>query len=169
MSDIRGERPFFAVFKSDIERLLNDPDWLQNYIDGVGMLHHYPYDTDEPAIFALMEYSAAEVIQQASSKGMEDCFAAPTVLECENNPAFCPTPRSTGHGYVVDLRPTDCIVSGIREILHPRIDYSWKHVKKLGKWAGASIPNVEAAGEHHLDFLRRVSGRENFGTIEEGS
>ena len=120
----RGERPSFAVFKVDIESELCKSDWLQRFIDGLGLLHHYPFDPKEPAMFALMEYSAGEVVQQARAKGIEHCFAVPTVLESGNNPAFCPAPMSIGHCYAVNLRERDFIGCGIREILHPRFDYS---------------------------------------------
>ena len=146
----RGERPFFAVYKSDIECELGKRDWLQLFIDGVGLFHHYPFDPKEPAIFALMEYSAGEVVKQARTKGIEDCFAVPTVLESGCNPAFCPTPRSTGHGYAVDLRERDRKEIGVREILHPRLEYSWEHVKQLEIWTGAATPDVEMAGERRL-------------------
>ena len=112
-----------------------------------------------------MEYSVGEVVQQARAKGIVRCFAVPTVLESGNNPAFCPTPRSTGHGYAVDLREWDRMEIGVREILHPRIECSWKHVKKLEIWTGAATPDVEMAGERQLEFLRRTSGREEYGAI----
>ena len=162
-----GERPAFAVFKLDIENDLGEPDWLQRFVTRAGLFHHYPYNPEDPAIFALMEYTAGDVVQQALAKGLESCFAVPTVLESMNNPAFCPTPRSSGSGYAVDLHERDCSVSRVREILHARFDYSWEHVKRLVKWSGAVAPDVEMAVERQLDFLRRISGREDFGAIGE--
>lgn len=160
-----GNRPYFCVVNSDIESLLGKGDWLQRYIDCVGLYHHYPYDPNEPALFALMEYSAGEIIQQARAQGIERCFALPTVLESRDNAAFCPTPRSSGSGYAVNLREPNFTGSGVREMLHFRLDYSWEHVIRVEKWSGADLPDVEPAGENHLDFLRRESGRDDFGII----
>ena len=99
-----GERPAFAAFMSDVRGQLGKSDWLPFFIDGVGLYHNYPYDLRKPNCFALMEYAASEVIQQARAKGIERCFALPTVLEAWNNPAFCPVPSTSCQGRAVDLR-----------------------------------------------------------------
>ena len=69
--------------------------------------------------------------------------------------------------YAVDLRERVPIGCGIRKILNARLDYSWKHVKKLQIWTGVATPDVEMAGERQLDFRRRISGREEYGVIRE--
>ena len=80
----------FAVFERDVRFILRKPDWLPRIIDIFGLLHHYHSDLDKPKFFALMEYTVAEVIEQARAKGIVHCIALPTVLEAQGNPAFCP-------------------------------------------------------------------------------
>lgn len=163
--DYRGERPSFAAFKSELESDLQEADWLQRIIDRLGLYHHYPYNPQKPYRFALMEYTAAEVIKQANSTGIVRCFALATVLECQDNPAFFPVPRGTSHGFTVDLRERMPQRPSVREILHIRFDYSWRHVKKLGEWGGADLPEIESARSRHLDMLRAKTDRANFGEI----
>ena len=89
---------------SDVRSHLEKAEWLPYFTDGVGLHHNYPYDPRKPNCFALMEYSATEVTEQARSKGFERCFALPTVLAAWKNPAFCPVPRPSCQGHAVDLR-----------------------------------------------------------------
>lgn len=160
-----GERPSFAAFRSEVAADLKEADWLQRIIDRLGLYHHYPFDPGKPYRFALMEYSADEVLKQARAKGISRCFALATVLECQNNPAFFPVPRSTSHGFTVDLRERNPRRPSVREILHIRFDYSWKHVTRLVEWTGADLPDIEAARGRHLATLRTETGRSDFGEV----
>ncbi|MFD2249554.1 hypothetical protein FHS82_004004 [Pseudochelatococcus lubricantis] len=160
-----GERPSFAAFKSEVSDDLKEADWLQRIIDRLGLYHHYPFVSGNPYRFALMEYTADEVIKQAHSKGVDRCFSLATVLECQDNPAFFPVPRSTSHGFTVDLRERNPKKPSVREILHIRFDYSWRNVKRLVKWSGADVPDIEAARGRHLDTLRTETGRTDFGEV----
>ena len=90
-NDFPGERPVFAGYKSDIRSLLRKKEWVSCIIDYFGLYHHYPYDPGKSNRFALFEYTAAEVIEQAIRKGIGHCFALPTVLESWINPAFFPS------------------------------------------------------------------------------
>ena len=144
-----GERPAFAAFMSDVRRQLRKSHWLPLFIDGVGLYHNYPYDPRKPNCFALMEYTASEVIQQARAKGIERCFALPTVLEAWNNPAFCPVPSASCQGRAVDLRGT-IHARPVREILHVRFDYSPWHLKRIEVWCGAETPDIDVARWLHL-------------------
>uniref|UniRef100_UPI0015E10687 hypothetical protein n=1 Tax=Acetobacter aceti TaxID=435 RepID=UPI0015E10687 len=164
--DYPGERPSFATFRSELVEDLKTTDWLQRLIDRLGLYHHYPFNKTDTYRFALMEYTASEVIQQAHTKKIEQCFAVPTVLECQNNPAFFPVPRSTPHGFAVDLRERNPQRSTVREILHTRFDYSWTHVKRLAEWTGADLPDIEAARKRHLEALRQETGCRDFGDVE---
>lgn len=157
-----GERPTFAAFERDMRPILQEPNWLPSAIDCLGLFQNYTQNPKKRKHFALMEYTAAEVIEQARAKGIEHCFALPTVLEALNNPAFCPVPRSTGHGLVVNLRgiATD---SPIREILHIRFDYLPRHVKFLGVWHGRDTPDIMAMRGSHLIRVRGCTGRSDFG------
>ncbi|WP_131721693.1 hypothetical protein [Pseudaestuariivita atlantica] len=160
-----GERPSFAAFKSEVADDLKQSDWLQRIIDRLGLYHHYPFVPGKPYRFALMEYTADEVIKQARAKGVDRCFSLATVVECQDNPAFFPVPRSTSHGFTVDLRERNPKKPSVREILHIRFDYSWRHVKRLVEWSGADVPGIEAARDRHLDTLRTETGRKDFGEV----
>lgn len=163
--DFRGERPAFVAFKSEVADDLKAADWLQRIIDRLGLYHYYLLPPGKPFRFALMEYTAEEVIRQAASKGIDRCFALATVLECQNNPAFFPVPRSTSHGFTVDLRERSPRQPCVREILHIRFDYSWNHVKRLAEWSGSDLPEIEGARERHLNALRKETGRVDFGEV----
>ena len=160
-----GERPFFAAFKSEVEQDLLHSDWLQRVIDRMGLLHHYPFDRRDRYSFALMEYTAKEVLDQARSRAIQRSFAIATVLECQNNPAFFPVPHGTNHGFTVDLRERTPSPPSVREILHVRIAYDWRHVRRLEQWTGADTPDLEAARDRHVAALRRETGRVDFGEV----
>lgn len=163
--DYSGERPAFAAFKSELEPDLKEPDWLQRIIDRLGLYHHYPFVPGTSYRFALMEYTADEVIKQALSNGVSHCFALATVLECQNNPAFFPVPRNSRRGFTVDLRERSPQPPGVHEILHIRFDYSWKHVKRLEEWRGADFPDVELARGRHRQVLSVETDRADFGEV----
>lgn len=160
-----GERPAFAAFKSEVEADLAEADWLQRLIDRLGLLHFYPYDSRLSYSFALMEYSAEDVIAHARGLSVKQCFAVATVLECRNNPAFFPVPRGSSQGFAVDLRDRTSPLPALKEILHVRIDYNWKHVVRLEQWTGAAQPDIEAARTRHLAALRTNPAHAGFGDI----
>jgi hypothetical protein len=160
-----GERPAFAAFKSEVDRDLGDPNWLSRIIDRLGLLHHYLYDNGQNYSFALMEYTAADVLAQARRRSIAHCFAVGTVIECRNNPAFFPVPKGSSQGFTVDLQERDPPLPLPREILHIRIDYEWHHVKRLEQWSRADTPDIEAARARHLAVLRKDTGRVDFGDI----
>lgn len=92
----RGARPAFAAFRSEVEDDLKHEDWAERLCVRFGLLHHFGR---EPKRFALMEYSAKDVIQQAASrpKPIDRAFALATVLECQNSPASSMDERSIFH------------------------------------------------------------------------
>lgn len=169
MLNYPGSRPWFATLKEDVADDLSKKDWLQIIIDRLGLFHHYPYVSSPTPIFALMEYSAAEVIEQGNAQGIRRCFAIPTVLESQDSPAFMPVPNKTAHGRTVDLRERFPHQPSAREILHIRFEYSWDHVKRIKKWPGAETPEIMSARSRHLPLLRTETGRDDFGKIRQGS
>ena len=167
-SEFAGERPSFVAFRSEVSDDLGQSDWLKRIIDRLGLYHHYPFVPGKPYRFALMEYTAADVIEQARRKGISRCFSLATVLECQNNPAFFPVPRGTAHGFTVDLRERTPRKPSVREILHIRFDYAPKHVKRLAEWSGADLPDIEASRHRHRDTLRAETGNADFGEVGVG-
>ena len=164
--ELPGERPVFSGYMSDVRRLLRKKDWLPCIIDCFGLYHLYSYDPMKLCHFALFEYTAAEVIEQATRKGIRHCFALPTVLEAWNSPAFCPVPNSTGQGRVVSLGETS-FSRPPREILHARFDCLPRHLILLGAWRVASKPDIMEARRRHLVLLREDTGRPDFGMFGE--
>jgi hypothetical protein len=161
-----GERPMFATFKSEVEEELRVPDWPNALIERLGLYHMYPYAPGTSYSFALMEYTAGEVISSARQGGLLRCFALPTVLESQHNPAFFPVPAGAKHGHAVNLGRFDPARPGAGEILHARFDCAWHHVKKIGAWGGAAQPNLIDARARHRDALRVSAGRPGFGGDE---
>lgn len=133
-------------------------------IDCFGLYHHYPYDPEKPNCFALFEYTAAVVIEQANRIGIRHCFALPTVLESRMNPAFYPVPFASGHGRMVHLHGNGLVRRG-REILHPRFDFSPRHLIRLGIWCGDWNPDIEADRRRHLVLLREETGHPGYGKV----
>jgi hypothetical protein len=160
-----GERPSFSAFKSEVDEDLRALDWLQRLIDRMGLYHHYPFDSRQTYSFALMEYTAKDVLAQAKTKGIGRPFAVATVLECQENPAFFPVPKGAAYGFTVDLRERVPKRPNVREILHMRLDYSWKNVSRLAQWGGMAQPDIEPSRDRHLAALRRDTGRADFGNI----
>jgi len=160
-----GERPSFSAFKSEVDDDLKSPDWLHRLIDRMGLYHFYPFDSGQTYSFALMEYTAKDILAQATKKGIDRPFAVATVLECQENPAFFPVPKGSQFGFTVDLRERVPPRPNVREILHIRYDYSWRNVSKLAQWSGASEPDISASRNRHLATVRRDTGRADFGKI----
>lgn len=160
-----GERPSFCAFKREVENDLEAPDWLNRLIDRMGLYHFYPFDSSQTYSFALMEYTAKDVLAQATAKDVERPFAVATVLECQDNPAFFPVPKGASFGFTVDLRERIPPRPSVREILHMRYDYSWKNVWKLAQWSGTAMPDIAASRDRHLATLRRDTGRADFGNV----
>lgn len=160
-----GERPTFSALKSEVESDLKEPDWLARLIDRMGLYHFYPFDKGQTYSFALMEYTAKDVLAQAKTKGIDRPFAVATVLECQENPAFFPVPKGSRFGFTVDLRERVPPRPNAREILHARFDYAWKNVSTLALWDGMPEPDIGASRDRHLATLRRDTGRADFGRI----
>ncbi|NVO13556.1 MAG: hypothetical protein HXX10_05910 [Rhodoplanes sp.] len=158
-----GERPAFAAFKIEVENDLKEPDWLRRLVLRLGLVHHVPAD-GETFRFALMEYTAKDVFEQAKPKRIERPFALATVLESRDNPAFVPVPRGSSNGFTLDLAAPDPYAVAVREVLHTRLDYSNRHVLRFGALSGPiPVPDILDVREQHLAALRSTTGRTNFG------
>ena len=125
----------------------------------MGLYHHYPFDSSQTYSFALMEYTAKNVFDQARAKSMNKPFAIATVLECQDNPAFFPVPRGTSHGFTVDLRERNPRRPSVREILHIRFDYPWRHISRLEQWGGRDLPDIASSRASHIVTLRDAPAR----------
>ncbi|WP_349369168.1 hypothetical protein [Salinarimonas sp.] len=155
-----GERPAFAAFKSEVEADVGRDDWLERLCERFGLYHHFG---TEPRQFALMEYTAGEVLAHAGDGGIDRPFALASVLESRENPAFHPVPRATANGFAVDLGTDAPSRPLVREILHVRMPYKAAHVKRIAESRVNGKPDILAARAVHLDRVRAGTRRADFG------
>ena len=158
----RGARPAFAAFRSEVEDDLRHEDWAERLCVRFGLLHHFG---PEPKRFALMEYAAKEVLQQATKRPdpIDRPFALATVLECQNSPALHPVPRRSECGFAVDLGADPGSRALVREILHVRIAYRGDHVKRIRECRVNGATDIVAARAAHLARVRTRTSRDDFG------
>lgn len=165
-----GARPAYVAFKSELVDDLAQPDWLLRLRNRLGLGHYAPALGEHKA-FALMEYLAKEAIDEwnvARLRGAERPFAFPTVLEAPGSVCFFPAPRETQSNFALDLAD-GAAQPPIRELLHLRITYRPQHLARVGELVGP-VPGIELAARRdaHLEKLRRLSGRGDFGALMSG-
>lgn len=166
-----GARPSFVVFKSEVASDLAANDWLLQLRNRLGLGHFSPAP-GERQTFALMEYLVKDVPAEwafVQPRGAARPFAFPTVLEAPGSPHFFPAPGNANSSFTVDLTEGGPTQPPIRELLHIRITYRAEHLMRCAELVGA-LPQVKlaAARDAHLDELRRVSGRADFGAYMTG-
>lgn len=166
-----GARPAFVAFKSELAGDLAENDWLTRLRNRLGLGHHCPASGERKA-FALMEYLVKDVLDEwsrVSPRGALRAFAFPTVLEAPGSPYFFPAPNEAGSNFTVDLTEGAAARPSIRELLHVRITYRPQHLVRVGELVGP-LPEIMLAAKRdaHLDELRRISGRADFGAHMNG-
>ena len=159
-----GARPAFACFKAEAAPDLAQPDWLPRLIARLG-LGHFALAAGQMGYFALMQYTVAEVIDQAT---VPQPFAVPTVLEARDSEYFFPAPAGRGVGYTVDLGAAGS-QELIREFLHVRLAYKADHLLRVAQMTGPT-PQVAlaAARDAHLAGLRMRCTRPDYGAMMTG-
>jgi hypothetical protein len=161
-----GARPAFVAFKSELAGDLTEPDWLPRLRNRLGLGHHSPA-AGERKSFALMEYLVKDVSAEwalVQASGAARPFAVPTVLEAPGSVHFFPAPREAQSSFTLDLSDGGAARPPIRELLHVRITYKSQHLMRVGELVGP-LPEIKLAAKRdaHLDELRRISGRGDFG------
>ncbi len=165
-SSFPGARPAFVAFRSELAGDLAEPDWLLRLRNRLGLGHYSPA-LGERKSFALMEYLVKDVIAEWSlvqKRGAVRPFAFPTVLEAPGSIHFFPSPREAESSFSIDLTNGTAARPPIRELLHVRITYKSQHLVRVGELVGP-LPKVKLAAKRdaHLDELRRISTRGDFG------
>lgn len=166
----RDCRPSFAAFLDEVKAEVEEDDWPHRLRDRLGLGHYSPeHGTRIPV--ALMCYTLQEAFNVKARTSIPSAFALPTVLDGGMHPYFFPVPRE--HPYGATLHLADGLADLIcAEILHCRIEYRPKHLRKLG-WierphnfhatTADRDARLRSARDLHLLQLRIVSGCEDFG------
>ena len=166
-----GARPSYVAFKSEVADDLKAADWLLRLRNRLGLGYFAPA-AGERQSFVVMEYKVSDVSsewERLRSSGAERPFAFPTVLEAPGSPHFFPSPVDAASSFAVDLSEPDRARPPICELLHVRISYRAEHLVRAGQLVGPLPPvRLSAARDAHLDRLRSVSGRSDFGAYMSG-
>jgi hypothetical protein len=159
-----GARPSFACFKAEVVADLAASDWLERMRGRLGLGHH-ALAAGEMGYFALMQYTADEVVRQAK---VAQPFAVPTVLEARNSEYFFPAPAGQGVGYAVDLDHA-AGRDGIREFLHVRLIYRAEHLARVARLIGPTpAVSLAAVRDGHLVRVRARCARADYGAPMSG-
>ncbi|NBB82910.1 MAG: hypothetical protein GVY28_05835 [Alphaproteobacteria bacterium] len=147
-------RPAFAAFRAEMAADLKRDDWLLRVIRRLGLIHLLPA-AGQTLHFALMEYTAKEVLAQARAAAtpVDRPFALATVLEARWHAAFHPVPAGSANGFAVDICD-DPKPAMAQEVLHVRFDYEPRHVVRFG-WLAGPIAVTGIAG-HRRAHRRRL-------------
>ena len=164
----RDARPTFAAFYDEVRTEAESVDWPHQLRDRLGLGHHGPGGGISVPV-ALMTYSAAEVFAAARARAVPAAFAVPTVLDDGLHPYYFPSPREQPFGAALHLDLDHALVL-TAEVLHCRIDYAPRHIRRLGRITrshGLHDDALRQARDRHLGALRDESGRDDFGELFE--
>ncbi|SIS54576.1 hypothetical protein SAMN05421779_102530 [Insolitispirillum peregrinum] len=153
--------PRFAAFAQELEKDIEEADWIIRLRDRLGLGHYRPTARFPTRVLALMRYSVEDVVRAAERAGAAHALTVPTVLDSELNEFFFPSPRDLDYGRTLNLADDQTRLAA--EVLHMRIDYLPKHVWKVGIVTTSPDRDVKCLREHHLICLQLDSGRDDFG------
>jgi hypothetical protein len=156
----RDLRPVWAAFLEDCRDAIrdrdNDSSWPSVLRDRLGLLHIDPAEAGRPIPVAVFRYPVSRVPTLRRMR-RERCLAYPTVMDGHLAPAFCPTPRESRWGRVVDLSAP--ALDPAREILHPPLVLRAKDILGVGVVDQPSVKSVADARAWHLLWLQDSCGR----------
>lgn len=161
--------PTFAAFYQDVEEVLKAGDgWEDVLRDALGLLHLSPADRTCPGIDILVfRYLVKDVPKLRPLSDRQRPLAAPTVLDGGFSPAFCPSPRGSATGHVVDLRGGP--PSPRREVVHPVIAWRARHLALAGTIRRpVDTAILRDARALHLLSIRDLSGRADYAADTDG-
>ena len=172
----RDNRPLFAAFLDEIKDELESTDWPHLMRDRLGLGHYSPNLGDKIPV-ALMRYSLQEVLEFQVAHKLPAACALPTTLDGGMHEYFFPVPNEHPYGATLHLAPgkSDLLTA---EIIHCRIDYTVKHLWKLG-WIekphalvdgdeATRFASLRVARDLHLMQLRIDGERDDFAEEMEG-
>lgn len=158
-----GQPPVFAALWEDVADLLPvdptsaAPDWADRLRDRLGLPHLRPLGRRGTEIL-IFRYPASRVPPGATSTVRP--FTIPTVLDMSRFPAFCPVPRDSDFGRVVDLVPNSDRPR--REMLHPPVRLRQEDLFRRGTLL-RQPPALDRARGAHIDHLRAEYTRPDYG------
>ena len=164
-NDQRDHRPMFGTFLDAVQDAADDADWPHRLRDALGLGHYGGEAGQDPVVVMQMRYSLSEAIAAASRRGWAATLALPTPLDGCMHEYFFPAPA--GHPYGATLHLEEgCADQPTPEILHACFDYRLEHIHAIGvieRSHGMHGPTLANARDQHLDALRALSERPNFG------
>lgn len=161
-------RPTFAAFYADLEIVLESGHgWEDRLRDAVGLIHLDPGRRGEPIDVLIFRYPIREVPKLRRLEARQRPLAAPTVLDGRFSVAFCPSPRDSACGHVVDL--SGGTSEPRREVVHPTLDWEPGHLWRMGSIrTPVNHGQLPMARALHLIALRELSGRADYAMATDG-
>lgn len=168
------QRPVFAAFWDELEDLFGaDPsqdqaDWADTLRDRLGLTHLNPPARLTDLDLLVFRYEVKILPRIKGIGGKKRALVTPTVLDGTFLDAFCPSPRGSTTGHVVNLDANAGILR--REVLHPRFAFRASHLWRLGTVKrGVLRDQLPDARAFHLLAVRDATGRVDYadGTDED--
>jgi hypothetical protein len=168
-NELRDGRPSFTAFYDEVLEEADSQQWPNMLRDRLG-LGHYDPTNGESLPFALMMYSYQDIIDSSKQQGLKVSSALPTALDGGMHEFFFPVPEQQTYGATLYLDSGKAEIL-TAEIIHCRIDYKRKHLKKLG-W----LDKPSTMSDHllceirdiHLLALQENAKRSDFGELLTG-
>lgn len=161
-------RPRFAAFAQELSEDIDAPDWPLRLRDRLGLAHLPPTNAYGPHPVVLMRYTVGEVAAHARNLAADHPLAVPTVLDAEPYEIFHPSPQQQNYGRTLNLAGAGDCDRLASEVLHLRMDYTPKHIWKVGAItarADASPGRLARLRSDHLTCLQLLSNRDDFGIL----
>lgn len=161
-------RPRFAAFAQELMEDIDASDWPLRLRDRLGLAHLPPTNSFGPHPVGLMRYTVGEVAEHARNLSAKHPLAVPTVLDAEPYEIFHPSVREQNYGRTLNLAGAGDCERLASEVLHLRMDYSPKHIWKVGAItarADTSPERLARLRSDHLACLQLLSNRDDFGIL----
>lgn len=161
----RDQRPMFAAFVDEVQGDIDSDQWLNRLRNRLGLGHITPYGGKKVTV-ALMQYSVEDVLAVTPTAERDRCFTVPTTVDGPLNPYFFPAPAAVRHGRALNLIADPACTRLTAEVLHRRINYAPKHLKKIVIARTVDdIAELVGRRNQHLECLRRQPGCADFGEV----
>jgi len=162
-------RPMFAAFSADLEAVSNGEfGWEDRLRDALGLIHLDPGVRGEPIDVLVFRYPIRAAPRLRGLDQSQRPLAAPTVLDGRFSVAFCPSPRDSACGHVVDLSGGDSAPR--REVVHPTLHFEPRHLWRMGSIrTPVNTEHLPMARALHLIALRDLSGRPDYAIALDGT
>lgn len=148
-------RELFGAAPSD-----DEPNWPRRLCNRLGLKWGSP--TGNAGFeFVVFRYRYRDLPVAEWSNG-RPLLAVPSVLDGWPYPYFCPAPRGEASGRAVNFEGVGDAPN--REYIHPPIRHSAAAVFRVGLLQDEFDFDLEDARRAHLDCVRAISGRADYGT-----